>query len=282
MNTCAKDLGGGDSGLSYSLTRFKGAARWEGNGLWCGGFRSGAIGAEFFRHFLQRGIKLHEGVFDRGVIFVALPARRFRICSSSFCIGVKVEIGPLFGESTFIFYFHTHTDEFTLEMACLVDGTIGFRLPLLDNEDGFVRPLSGGQELTVTPLWNEYVREQLASVGGGGVVHSQPGGKKDPSPVVFRADQTLAGVSRDWIIRLGLGGQRLRLCGRGNETKRKNRAQKDSVFRHFASHRSSRGQVFPSIGDYIANRPAWLVADRHCRSCPIANLAPLPMRHHHD
>ncbi len=228
MNTYTKMGEGVTSDLSNPV-RSKAAARSGGNGLGRGGFRGGAIGAEFFRHFLQRGIKLRERVFDRGVIFVALPARRFRICSGSFCVCAKIEIRPLFGESVFIFHFHTNPHEFSLEMARLVNGAIGFRLPLLDNEDGFVRPLSSGQELTVAPLRNEYIREHLASVGGGVVVHSQPGRKKDPFPVVFRPDQTLSGVSRDWIISLGPGVER-------NETKRKNQAQRDYVLCHFASH----------------------------------------------
>jgi hypothetical protein len=63
---------------------------------------------------------------------------------------------------------------------------------------------------------------------------------------------------------LGLGGQSLRLCGRGNETKRKNQAQKDCVLRHFSSH-GERPQfsVSPELQDYIANRPDWLIADLH-------------------
>ena len=231
MNTYTKMREGVTSDLS-SPVRSKAAARSGGNGLRCGVFHGGAIGAEFFRHFLQRGIKLRERVFDRGMIFVALPARGFRICSGSFCVRAKIEIGPLFGESAFIFHFHANTHKLSLEMARLINGAIGFRLPLLDNEDGFVWPLSGSQELTVAPLRNEYVREHLVFAGGGGVVHSQPGRKKDPFPVVFRADQTLSGVSRDWIISLGLGAQ----C---NETKRKNQAQRDHVLCHFASHRSS-------------------------------------------
>ena len=219
------------SDLSNPL-RSKAAARAGGKKLGCGVFRGGVIGAEFFRHFLQRGIKLHERVFNRGVIFVALPARGFGICSSSFCVCAKIEIRPLFGESAFIFHFHANTHEFSLEMARLVNGAIGFRLSFFDNKDGFVRPLSGDQELTVGPLWNEYIREHLVSVGGGVVVHSQPGRKKDPFPVIFRADQTLSGVLRDWIVSLRSGVER-------NETKRKNQAQRDYVLCHFASHRSS-------------------------------------------
>jgi hypothetical protein len=55
---------------------------------------------------------------------------------------------------------------------------------------------------------------------------------------------------------LGLGGKSLRLCGRGNETKRKNQAQKDCVLRHFASH-GERPQfsVSPELQDYTVNDP---------------------------
>jgi len=59
-------------------------------------------------------------------------------------------------------------------------------IPILHNEHGFVRPLSAGQELAVSPLWNEYVREHFVATGRRVVVHTQAGRKEDPFPIVIR------------------------------------------------------------------------------------------------
>ena len=72
---------------------------------------------ELFRHRLERGIKLHETVLHRGVVFVALPARTLGIglrCS----IVAKAEVSPLVGwELRRILYFHADAHQiFGLKM----------------------------------------------------------------------------------------------------------------------------------------------------------------------
>src|SRR5207302_3174376 len=100
-------------------------------------------------------------MFHCGMIIVALPARGLRICSSGFCIGTEFEVCPLFRKSALILHFDTHAHQFSLEMARFVNRTIALRSSFLHNKNGLVRPLSTGQELTVTPLRNEYVGEQF-------------------------------------------------------------------------------------------------------------------------
>ena len=244
------------------------------------GFAVLVVGAELLRDRFQRWIELHKAVFDSGVGFVAFPARLFRIGRRGFVVRSEIEVGPLVRESSFILHFDRQPHQIGLEVSGFVDRAFGLLIALFQDEPGLVRPFAAGDELPVGPLRHKDIREHLASGGGGVVVHSQPGRKKDPFPVVFRADQTLSGESRDWVTRLGLGGQSLRLCGRGNETKRKNQAQKDCVLRHFASQRErSQFSVSPELQDYIANRRTWLIADL---PCPVADLAPLPMPHRHD
>src|ERR1700730_780373 len=109
-------------------------------------------------------------------------------------------------------------------MPGFVNRALALRTSFLHDENGLVRPLSTGQELVVTPLRNEYVREHFVAAGRRVVVHSQAGRKKDPFPVVFRAEEILPGVSRHWgtgVLRRGV---------KCSKTKRKRQAQQNSVF----------------------------------------------------
>src|SRR3984893_12399265 len=108
-------------------------------------------------------------------------------------------------------------------MPGFVNRALALRTSFLHDENGLVRPLSTGQELAITRMRNEYVREDFVAAGRRVVVHSQTGRKKDPFPVVSRTDQILPGISRYWCIRV------LRRGVQRRETQSKQQARQNSV-----------------------------------------------------
>jgi hypothetical protein len=94
---------------------------------------------------------------------VALPACGFRIGSSWFCIGAKVEVRLFFWKSALVLHFYAHPQEIGLEVPRFVNRALVLRTSFLHNENDLVRPFSAGQELAVTPLRNEYVREHFVA-----------------------------------------------------------------------------------------------------------------------
>jgi hypothetical protein len=62
-------------------------------------FRLLPVGSKLLRDWFQRGIKLHEAVFDCGVVLVALSARRLWIRDGGHVLAAELEVRPLVGES---------------------------------------------------------------------------------------------------------------------------------------------------------------------------------------
>src|ERR1700719_696251 len=112
-------------------------------------------------------------------------------------------------------------------MPGFVNRDLALRTSFLHAENGLVRPLSTRQELAVTPLRNEYVREHFMAAGGWVVVHSQAGRKKNPFSVVFRTHEIGPGVSRHWGIRV------LSRSVKYSKTERKHQAPQNSGFHDF-------------------------------------------------
>src|SRR5213596_1810141 len=80
------------------------------------------VSSELLGHRLQRRIKLHKAVFDRGMVVVTLPARLFGIQASRLVVVAEIKISPLFGEAALIFYFDAHAHEISLKVAGLIVG----------------------------------------------------------------------------------------------------------------------------------------------------------------
>src|SRR6266849_1669162 len=87
------------------------------------------VRAELLRYWFQRGIKLHEGMFDGRVVFVTLPAGIFGIGLGRFRAFIEVEIGPLVRESGFVLHFHTVSHEIGLKVSDFVDRHLNLRSP---------------------------------------------------------------------------------------------------------------------------------------------------------
>src|SRR5579872_302175 len=102
------------------------------------------VRSKFLSYGFQRRIKLHEGVFDRGVVIVALPALRFGQRLRARGVTAKTEVRPLVREMRFVLYFHRQPVEVGLKGSGLVDGTFGFGRAFLEDEYSFVRPFPAG------------------------------------------------------------------------------------------------------------------------------------------
>src|SRR6266478_2212333 len=122
----------------------------------------------FARHFQKLGVKLHERMFDGGVLVMALPAiiLAWRGRTGSFFRSIETEISPLVREAFLIFDFHVEAHEVALITAVLVDRTLRSRTVQLQDEQGFVRPVAMGEIVVVGGRIDEDVCEHHHAVVG--------------------------------------------------------------------------------------------------------------------
>src|SRR5712692_9818266 len=79
----------------------------------------------FFRYFQQLRIELHEGMFNGGILVVAVPAIVLagRLGGRGFLRRTKAKVSPFVREAGSVLYLHVQALEVFLIAPMLVDGT---------------------------------------------------------------------------------------------------------------------------------------------------------------
>src|SRR5579872_3615288 len=100
--------------------------------------------------FEQSRIELDESIIDRTVLRmagIACGRTGKRLGGSSRTL--KAKEGPLAREAALVFHFHFEGPESALIVPLLIDRTLTFRGPHLDDEHRLIRPFPGGHERAV-------------------------------------------------------------------------------------------------------------------------------------
>src|SRR6202047_2123343 len=163
-------------------------------------FSSFVVNTELLRYRLQRGIELHERMFDSSMgVMAGITAIALGHGLGGLAIRVKAIVGPLIRVAARILDFDRQTHQVRLKMTRLVDRAFALRIPFIDHKGGLIRPLATVEKLLVGPALYEDVSEHLVAAWTGAIVHAVPGGKKHPVAVAGGAEEVALGI----VLRLG-------------------------------------------------------------------------------